>query len=37
MRKPIAQQSVRLEHHPVAGNGEPLYAYWQRISARRPT
>lgn len=32
MRKPVAEQSVALEYHPVASEGEPLYAYWQRIS-----
>jgi len=30
LRKPIAAQSVRLEHVPIATDGEPLYAYWQR-------
>jgi tRNA(Arg) A34 adenosine deaminase TadA len=31
MRKPIGQQSLTLQHHPVAGGDEPLYAFWQRI------
>jgi tRNA(Arg) A34 adenosine deaminase TadA len=35
MRKPISQQSIALEHHPVAQDGEPLYAYWLRLSANR--
>jgi guanine deaminase len=30
LRKPVGAQSMRLEHVPVAGEGEPLYAYWQR-------
>jgi guanine deaminase len=30
LRKPIGAQSVRLKHVPVAADGEPLYAYWQR-------
>jgi guanine deaminase len=30
LRKPIGAQSMRLEHVPVAADGEPLYAYWQR-------
>jgi guanine deaminase len=30
LRKPISAQTVRLQHVPVADDGEPLYAYWQR-------
>jgi guanine deaminase len=30
LRKPISQQSLRLEHVPVTDEGEPLYACWQR-------
>ena len=30
LRKPIAAQSMRLEHRPLPAGGESLYAYWQR-------
>jgi tRNA(Arg) A34 adenosine deaminase TadA len=35
-RKPVAEQSVRLEHHPIAGNGESVYAAWQRVTRGKP-
>ena len=31
-RKPIHEQSIRLEHHPLPGDGESIYAVWQRIT-----
>jgi len=32
-RKPIREQSIRLEHHPLPGDGESVYAVWQRVRA----
>ena len=31
-RKPISEQRMRLEHHPVPSEGETLYAFWQRVT-----
>ena len=31
-RKPVAEQKIRLEHHPVSGVGESVYAFWQRAT-----
>jgi guanine deaminase len=31
-RKPIPEQSIRLEHHPLPSEGESVYAVWQRIT-----
>ena len=31
-RKPIAEQSIKLVHHPLPSHGEPLYALWQRLT-----
>jgi guanine deaminase len=33
MAKPLAQQSMRIEHVPVREAGESLYASWQRMNA----
>jgi guanine deaminase len=30
LRSPLGVQTVRLKHVPIAADGEPLYAYWQR-------
>jgi len=35
-RKPIAEQSVRLEHHPIPSDGESVYAAWQRVTRGKP-
>jgi guanine deaminase len=32
-RKPIREQSIRLEHHPLPRDGESAYAVWQRVRA----
>lgn len=32
-RKPIREQSIRLEHHPLPSDGESVYAVWQRVRA----
>ena len=32
LRKPIREQSIRLEHHPLPSNGESPYAVWRRIA-----
>jgi guanine deaminase len=31
-RKPIPEQSIRLEHRPLPGDGESVYAIWQRVT-----
>jgi guanine deaminase len=31
-RKPIREQSIKLEHHPLPGDGESVYAVWQRVA-----
>jgi guanine deaminase len=33
-RKPIHEQSIRIEHHPIPSDGESIYALWQRITGR---
>jgi hypothetical protein len=32
-RKPIREQSIRLEHHSLPSDGESVYAVWQRVTA----
>jgi tRNA(Arg) A34 adenosine deaminase TadA len=35
MAKPLSQQSIKIEHVPVLGDGEGLYEAWQRVGAAR--